>query len=96
MGWTVGPGRNSDEDGWVGGGFANLGIDEVAGYCLAVDEAVLATLDDDEPIVRFTVRRLSFAACKWYEIGDDLTRAYGFAVLETLYTAFEAANSAIL
>jgi hypothetical protein len=50
LGWTVGPGRDSDDDGWVGGGFADLGIDDVAGYRLAVEAAVFATFDDDDPI----------------------------------------------
>ncbi len=31
LGWTVGPGRDSDEDGWSGGGLADLGIDDFAG-----------------------------------------------------------------
>ncbi len=52
LGCTVGPGRFSDEDGCVGGAFAELANDEVTGYRLAVEEAVLATLDDEDPMLK--------------------------------------------
>lgn len=51
LGWTVGPGRVSAEDGCTADAFADLANDEVAGYRLAVEEAVLATLDDDDPML---------------------------------------------
>lgn len=55
LGWTEGPGRGSDEDGCIGVAFVDLANEEVAGYRLAVEEAVLATFDDEDPIVEFVV-----------------------------------------
>lgn len=50
-GWTVGPGCDSEVDDIAGGGFLDLDIDDVAGYRLMLDEAVLATFEDDEPML---------------------------------------------
>ena len=57
LGWTIGPDRVSVEDGSVGSVFADFGNDDVAGYRLAMGEAVLANFDDDEPILKISRRR---------------------------------------
>lgn len=61
-GWTVGPGSDSDVDDIAGGGFLDFDIDDVAGYRLALEEAVFATFEDDEPILGLLVKRMRLVA----------------------------------
>lgn len=73
LGWTVGPGRDSDEDGCGERVFADLDIEEVAGYRLEAEEAVFATFDDDEPILHQFLYRMRTTSHRRDGREDDLT-----------------------